>query len=400
MEILADSIVTYIMITLLSKLFIKNNKDYSNPKVREQYGVLCGGFGIFLNILLFVFKFIFGTIAASVAMIADAFNNLSDAASSIIQIVGFKLSNKKPDPSHPFGHGRIEYLTGLLISLLVLLMGIELFKSSVNALINPQPVSGGFIPVIVMVTAILVKFYMYLFNHSIAKKIDSVAMEATAKDSFGDMISNLIVIVSIVVSKFTSFPVDGICGIIVALLIIKTGIESARDTIRPLLGTVPSAELVDAIEKELLDHKPIVGMHDLVIHDYGPGRKMISLHAEVPCDRDIFELHDVIDVAEVDIGKKFNCEVVIHMDPVDVSNPRLDELKSVLKSVCSDIDSELMFHDVRMVPGITHTNLIFDIVKPFSCKITDEELKFLICKEIHNRCKDVFCVITVDLPYV
>lgn len=388
------------MIKLLAKLFIKNSKDYSNPKVREQYGVLCGAFGIFLNLLLFVFKFIFGTLAASVAMIADAFNNLSDAASSIIQIIGFKLSGKKPDPSHPFGHGRIEYLSGLLISLLVLLMGEELFKSSVKALLHPEPVTGGFIPVLIMCGAILVKLYMYFFNHSIAKKIDSVAMEATAKDSFGDMISNVVVIVSILLAKVTSFPVDGIGGLFVAILILKTGIESARETIRPLLGTAPSQEFVHEIEKELLEHKPIVGMHDLVVHDYGPGRKMISLHAEVPCDHDIFELHDVIDITEVDIGKKFNCEVVIHMDPIDTKNARLTELKQILSEECKKIDQNLCSHDVRMVPGITHTNLIFDVVKPFSCILSDEELASLIKKAVHSRCEDVTCVIKVDTPYV
>lgn len=387
------------MITLLAKIFIKNSKDYANPKVREQYGVLCGGFGIFLNVLLFIVKFIFGTLAASVAMIADAFNNLADAASSVIQIIGFKLSGKKPDPTHPFGHGRIEYLAGLLISLLVLVMGEELFKSSIKSLINPEPVSGGLIPVLIMCGAILVKLYMYIFNHGIAKKIDSVAMEATAKDSFGDMISNVVVIASILLSKVTSFPVDGIGGLVVAILILKTGIEAAKDTICPLLGTAPSAELVNEIENELLTHKPIIGMHDLVVHDYGPGRKMISLHAEVPGDQNIFELHDIIDVAEVDIGKKFNCEVIIHMDPIDTKNERLVELKSILNEECIKINPELKSHDVRMVPGVTHTNLIFDVVKPFSCCLSDEELISTIQNVIHSRCNDVFCVIKVDQPY-
>lgn len=387
------------MIKLLSKIFIKNYKDYANPKVRQDYGVLCGGFGIFLNVLLFIAKFIFGTIAASVSMIADAFNNLSDAASSIIQILGFKLSAKKPDPDHPFGHGRIEYLAGLVISLLVLLMGVELLKSSVNALINPEPVTGGLIPVIIMCAAILVKLYMYLYNHQIAKKIDSVAMEATAKDSFGDMISNVVVIVSIVASRFTAFPVDGVGGIIVAILILRTGFEAAKETVYPLLGASPSAEMVKGIEQELMAHNPIIGMHDLVVHDYGPGRKMISLHAEVPGDRDIFELHDVIDVAEVDIGKKFNCSVVIHMDPIDTNNERLVEIKTAIREECYKVDPAFTVHDVRMVPGKTHTNVIFDVVKPYSCKLTDSALVAYLNKAIHFRFNDVYCVITVDQPY-
>lgn len=387
------------MISLLAKIFIKDSKNYSDPAVRQKYGVLCGGFGIFLNCVLFGLKFTFGTLAASVAMVADAFNNLSDAASSIIQIIGFKLSGKKPDPSHPFGHGRIEYLSGLAISFLVLLMGVELLKSSVQTLINSKPVNGNTVTVLIMCAAILVKLYMYFFNHSIARKIDSVAMEATAKDSFGDMISNVIVIASIIASRFTAFPVDGVGGIIVAALIIKTGIEASRETISPLLGTMPSEEFVNEIEKELLAHKPIIGMHDLVVHDYGPGRKMISLHAEVPCDKDIFELHDVIDVAEVSIGQKFNCETVIHMDPIDTKNKRLEELKELVKAECCAISPRMSVHDIRMVPGITHTNLVFDVVKPYDCLLTDEQLKQTLGEAVHHKCSDVFCVIKVDQPY-
>ena len=286
------------MIRLLAKLFIKNNKDYKDQIVREKYGILCGGFGIFLNVILFALKFIFGTIAASVAMVADAFNNLSDAASSIVQILGFKLASKKPDSQHPFGHGRLEYVSGLAISFFILLMGFELIKSSITKLINPEPQNYNLFSILVMGFAILIKFYMYLYNHQIAKKIDSVTMEATAKDSFSDMISTSVVILSIIISRFTSFPVDGVAGIIVGVFILKTGYEAAKDTIGPLLGNPPSKELVESIEKELLQHKPIIGMHDLIVHDYGPGRMMISLHAEVPGYINIFDLHDVPDGAD------------------------------------------------------------------------------------------------------
>jgi len=388
------------MIRLLAKLFIKNNKDYKNQTVREKYGILCGGFGIFLNVILFALKFIFGTIAASVAMVADAFNNLSDAASSIVQILGFKLASKKPDSQHPFGHGRLEYVSGLAISFLILLMGFELIKSSVTKLINPQPQNYNLFSILVMGFAILIKFYMYLYNHQIAKKIDSVTMEATAKDSFSDMISTSVVIVSIILSRFTSFPVDGVAGIIVGLFILKTGYEAAKDTIGPLLGNPPSKELVEEIEKELLQHKPIIGMHDLIVHDYGPGRMMISLHAEVPGDMNIFDLHDVIDVAEVMISKKFNCSVVIHMDPIDTNNTKLEELKKILAEELPKIDANLMFHDVRMVPGPTHTNLIFDVVKPFECALDNEQLIAEINKAVQQHDKSVFCAVTVDAPYV
>ena len=333
-------------------------------------------------------------------MVADAFNNLSDAASSIVQIFGFKLSSKKPDPDHPFGHGRIEYISGVIISFFILYMGIDLIKDSVKALINPDPVKADIFSLIVLVSAVLVKVYMYFYNHSVAKKINPVAMEATAKDSFGDVISTSVVILSVVLSRFVSFPVDGIGGIIVGIFILRTGFEAAKDTVGTLLGTAPSEELVKGIEKELLEHENIIGMHDLVVHDYGPGRLMISLHAEVPGDKNIFEIHDSIDIAEVDIATKFNCHVVIHMDPIDTKNKRLSALKKLIEKTVKEIDPEFTYHDVRIVPGITHSNLMFDVVKPFSCKIPDSELKLLIHNKIHEAEPYVYCVVTVDQPFV
>lgn len=387
------------MISLLACLFIKNRMDYSDAAVRQQYGVLCGGFGVFLNLVLFAAKFIFGTLCASVSMVADAFNNLSDAASSIVQILGFKLASKKPDPEHPFGHGRIEYIAGLIVSFLICYMGIELIKSSVEAIRNPKPLEANIFSIIVLVFAVLIKFYMYIYNHGIGKKINSVSMEATAKDSLSDTISTFVVIVSIVAGRFTSLPVDGIAGVIVGIFIIKTGLESVHDTIEPLLGAAPSKEFVDQIEKEMLNFEPIIGVHDLVVHDYGPGRVMISIHAEVPGEKDIFELHDVIDQAEDAISEKLNCDVVIHMDPVDSNNERLAELKVCAKNVCHEIAEGLSVHDVRMVPGITHTNLVFDVVKPFECKLSDLELTALINKKIKEANADVNCVIKVDQPF-
>ena len=388
------------MINLLAKLFIKNHTDYSNERVRSQYGILCGAFGIFLNAVLFTLKFVFGTLAASVAMVADAFNNLSDAASSVVQILGFKLSTKKPDPDHPFGHGRIEYISGLVVSFLILYMGTVLLKDSVLSIIHPQAMKISLLSVIVMGISVLVKFYMYLYNHLTAKKIDSVAMEVVAKDSLNDVISTAVVIVALIGSRYTSLPLDGIGGVVVGIFILKTGFEAAKDTIAPLLGSAPSAQLVAQIEEELMKHKPIVGMHDLIIHDYGPGRMMISLHAEVPGNINIFSLHDVIDIAENDIAQRFNCHVIIHMDPVDTENKRLAELKQVLAEEVVKINPELKYHDVRMVPGDTHTNLIFDVVKPFSCFLTDEQLKLAIHNAVHAKCPDVYCAITVDQPFV
>lgn len=388
------------MIKLLAKIFIKNHNDYQNEKVRSQYGILCGAFGIFLNAVLFTLKFVFGTLAASVAMVADAFNNLSDAASSVVQILGFKLSTKKPDPDHPFGHGRIEYISGLIVSFLILYMGVALLKDSVLSIMHPKKPDTSILSIIIMGIGVLVKLYMYLYNHLISRKIDSVAMDVVAKDSLNDVISTGVVIIAIIGSRFTTLPLDGIGGVVVAAFILKTGFEAAADTVAPLLGTAPSAELVYQIEEELMKHKPIIGMHDLVVHDYGPGRMMISLHAEVPGNLNIFSLHDVIDIAEHDISVRFNCHVVIHMDPVDTENKRLAELKEILAEEIVKVNPELKYHDVRMVPGDTHTNLIFDVVKPFSCFLTDEQLKLAIHNAVNSRAPDVFCAITVDQPFV
>ena len=388
------------MIKLLAKIFIKNHNDYQNEKVRSQYGILCGAFGIFLNAVLFTLKFVFGTLAASVAMVADAFNNLSDAASSVVQILGFKLSTKKPDPDHPFGHGRIEYISGLVVSFLILYMGVALLKDSVLSIMHPKKPDTSILSIVIMGIGVLVKLYMYLYNHLISRKIDSVAMDVVAKDSLNDVISTGVVIIAIIGSRFTTLPLDGIGGVVVAAFILKTGFEAAADTVAPLLGTAPSSDFVYQIEEELMKHKPIIGMHDLVVHDYGPGRVMISLHAEVPGNLNIFSLHDVIDIAEHDISVRFNCHVVIHMDPVDTENKRLAELKEILAEEIVKVNPELKYHDVRMVPGDTHTNLIFDVVKPYSCILTDDQLKQVIHEAVHARCPDVYCAITVDQPFV
>lgn len=387
------------MLKLLIRFFIKNPDDYENAEVRTKYGIVTGAFGIFLNLLLFALKFIFGTVSKSVAMVADAFNNLSDGASSLVSIFGFKLSLKKPDKDHPFGHGRFEYISGLVISFFILLMGVELLRSSFESIFSPEKTESSAISVLVMCFAVLVKFYMYFYNHRIGKKIGSVSMEATAKDSLGDTVSTFVVLASVLIQKRTNLPVDAIAGMIVGGFILKTGFDAAKETIAPLLGEAPSKEFIKAVEEELLRHKPIKAMHDIVVHDYGPGRKMISLHAEVPGDRDIFELHDVIDNAENDISKKFGCSVVIHMDPVQSFNPLLDDLKKHLKIILFVVNPDLTAHDIRIVPGQTHSNLIFDVVKPFSCKMTDGELKEKIASAVKIKYPDVNCVITVDVPY-
>ena len=388
------------MVSLLSKIFIKDRFNYSDKNVRHQYGMLCGFFGIFLNLVLFAFKAFAGFITKSIAVTSDAFNNLSDAASSIVQILGFKLSSKKPDMEHPFGHGRMEYISGLIISFFIFLMGFELLKTSFEGLFKPAGTKFSLLSVSIMIFSILVKTYMYFYNHTIGKKIDSVSMEAVAKDSLSDCIATFVVILSAFLGRFTSFPVDSVAGLIVALCIIYAGYDSAKETIAPLLGTPPSKQFVEDIEKELLAHKPIIAMHDLIVHDYGPGRTIVSLHAEVPGDRNIFELHDVIDNAEVDIGKKFDCQATIHLDPIDTKNIRLAELTTELKEILPLVEENLFAHDIRMVPGTSHTNLIFDVVKPFSCKCSNVELSKKINEKIKEKHPDINCVITVDSPFV
>lgn len=388
------------MITLFSKFFIKNPNDYQSPAVRRAYGTLCSIVGIFLNILMFAGKFIAGNIANSVSITADAFNNLSDAGSSIITLFGFRLAGKKPDPDHPFGHGRIEYLSGLAVSVLILLMGFELMKSSITKLIHPEPVEASLLAGGIMVAAILIKLYMAFYNKTIGKKIDSAAMAAVAADSLSDTISTVVVLVSMILSKFIDFPIDAVAGIFVALLILKTGLESVRDTVAPLLGQTPDPEFVKQIEEITMESPYIVGIHDLIVHDYGPGRVFISLHAEVPGNEDVFVLHDEIDNAEFRLKDRLGCEVTIHLDPIDVDNEHVAQMKEEVAKILKEYDEVLTFHDFRMVPGETHTNLIFDVVVPAKYKMTNEEVHDAIKAEVEEHCFKCFAVITVEQPYV
>lgn len=370
---------------------------------REAYGIKCGITGIVLNVLLFTGKLLAGIFSKSVAVIADAFNNLSDAAASVVTVAGFKLSGKKPDADHPFGHGRMEYIAGLIVSFLILMVGLELIKSSVESIIHPEKTDSSIFTVCALVASICVKCIMYVYNHVIAKKICSPAMEATAKDSLNDCISTSVVLVTVIVNYFVpdfSLPLDGIAGLIVAVFILRSGYEAAKDTVDPLLGVKADPEFVKEIESCVLEHKPISGIHDLIVHDYGPGRLMISLHAEVPGNENIFDLHEIIDETEYEISERFGCQVTIHMDPVDVTNPELDTLKAYIKKVAAKIDEKLTFHDLRIVPGQGHTNVIFDIVRPNDCSLSEEDLKLVFRKAIFDYNKVYFAVINIDNPYV
>ena len=387
------------MISILSKIFIKDANDFTSPAIRRAYGTLCSIVGIFLNVLMFAGKYIAGTIANSVSITADAFNNLSDAGSSIITLLGFRLAGRKPDPDHPFGHGRIEYLSGLAVSILILLMGFELMKSSVTKLIHPEPVEASLLAGGIMVAAILIKVYMAFYNKTIGKKIDSAAMAAVAADSLSDTISTVVVLISMILSKFIDFPIDAVAGIFVAILILKTGFDSVRDTVAPLLGQAPDPELVKQIEEIVMKQEHVVGIHDFIVHDYGPGRLFVSLHAEVPGDVDIFELHDEIDNAEFELRDVIGCEPTIHMDPIDLNNEHLAELKEAVAKIIKEYDEVLTFHDFRMVPGETHTNLIFDVVVPAKYKKTNSQVNEELKEIIHSKL-DCLAVIIVEQSYV
>jgi len=384
------------MLALLSKWFVHDRGNYDSPRVRVAYGVLCGAVGVALNILLFCGKFIAGMLSGSIGVTADAFNNLSDAGSSVVSMVGFRLSAGKPDREHPFGHGRFEYIAGLAVSMAILLMGFELIKSSMQKIIDPQPVTFSLLTVCILVASILVKLYMYLYNRSIGKKIDSTTMRATALDSFSDMAATGVVLASMFVSKWTNFAVDGWAGLAVALFILYTGVSAAKETISPLLGQPPDMAFVKKIEDIVLSEDDVVGVHDLVVHDYGPGRLMISLHAEVPADGSMLELHDTVDNLERRLREECGCEAVIHMDPVVLNDERTNRLHGEVEEMVHDLDESLSVHDFRVVPGPTHTNLVFDVVVPFGFRMTDEEVLCEVEKRVRASGGNYFAVMQID----
>ena len=388
------------MVTLLAKIFIKDAEDTSSPKVRQAYGVLTGVVGILLNVLLFVGKFIAGTLSKSISITADAFNNLSDAGSSFVTLIGFKLAGAKPDPEHPFGHGRIEYVSGLVVSGAILLMAFELIKDSIDKIIHPQTVDFSALAAGILVVSILVKIYMYLYNSSISKKIDSAAMKATATDSLSDTMATTVVLLASIVGHYTGLKIDGYCGVLVGLFIFYAGFSAAKETLDPLLGQPPEEEFVEQIEEIVMSYELVQGIHDLVVHDYGPGRVMISLHAEVPAEEDILEIHDMIDVIENDLADKLNCEAVIHMDPLVTKDERVNELKRIIREVVDSLEGDVSMHDFRTVIGPTHTNMMFDVVLPFGYSMTDEMVKEEIQKRTWDRLGESYnTVIQIDRPY-
>lgn len=386
------------MITCLAKFWIRESD--SEEKKRRVYGTLGAVVGIFLNICLFTGKYLAGFLSGSIAIMADAFNNLSDAGSSFISLIGFVFSGKKPDLDHPFGHGRIEYLAGLGVSFLILLMGVELAKNSVQKILHPVSVQISTLSIAVLSASILVKLYMAYYNHAIGKKIRSATMAATATDSLSDAAATTVVLLAMLFLAVTGINIDGYCGILVAVFILAAGIGAAKETVSPLLGQAPDPEFVKEIKELVMQHEEVLGIHDMAVHDYGPGRVLVSLHAEVSGDGNIYELHDLIDRIERELKEKLHCETVIHMDPIDVGNEKTVEMKEEMVKLVKAIDERLTIHDFRMVTGTTHHNMIFDVVIPADFKLSQEELKDIIQKKVWEKWPDYYVVIDVDTAYV
>ena len=388
------------MITFLASLFIKDSKNYKEPSVRQAYGVLSGAVGIGLNILLFFGKWLAGTISGSIAIIADAFNNLSDAGSSIITLIGFRLSGQEPDPEHPFGHGRMEYISGLLVSVAILVMGFELIGSSIGKLRSPEPIESSALVFGILIASILVKLYMFFYNHSLSKKIESAAMKATSVDSLSDTVATTLVLIATLISKYTGLLLDGWFGILVGLFILYTGGSTLKETIDLLLGQPPKQEFIDEVKEIVLGHSMVHGVHDLIVHDYGPGRVMISLHAEVDVNGDIQDIHEQIDHIEHELQEKLHCSATIHMDPIVTDDKEVLVMKAKVEEMVHFLDESFSMHDFRMVRGSTRTNLIFDVEVPRKTSYTDNEIVNWLKERIHELPgSKYFAVIQIDHEY-
>ena len=384
------------MINFIAKHWIPDYRNYQDKYVRQQYGILCGIAGIFLNVFLFAGKLFVGWLSHSIAIMADAFNNLSDAGSSLILLFGFRLSGQKPDPEHPFGHGRLEYVSGLIVSVIIMVMAMELMKSSGQKILHPEEVVWHTWTLVVLVISILVKLYMFTYNRSYGNKIASAAMGATALDSISDAVATFVVLVSTVVSHFTGLQIDGVCGMLVGIFIMYAGISAAKDTINPLLGQPAEDCFVERVHEIVLSRKEILGMHDLVVHNYGPGRTMLSLHAEVPVDGSLVELHEVIDEVEHQISDELGCTAVIHVDPIWAKDEETQKMKKEMEADLKLIDPSLALHDFRMVRCTGHMKLFFDIQEPYSCKIEEKELVKRLQDHVAENHPGVELVVYVD----
>ena len=388
------------MISLLSRLFIKDYKNYGDAGVRRSYGTLCGLVGICLNILLFAGKYFAGALSGSIAIVADSFNNLSDAGSSLITLLGFRLAAKKPDPGHPYGHGRIEYISGFVVSFLILLMGFELAKSSIAKILAPEPIQAGWLPAAILIVSICVKLYMFFYNRSVGKKLGSSAMTATATDSISDAVATTVVLLSMGIAHFFDVNIDGYAGLLVALFILYAGYNAAKDTLAPLLGEAPDPDFVQRVNDIVMAHPEVIGIHDLVVHDYGPGRKMVTLHTEVDGKGDFFALHDTIDNIERELTAECGCHATIHMDPIESDNETVLAMRDQVAMLVKRIDPAITIHDFRLVPGTTHTHVIFDAVVPPNFPMSDEAVAERIRLLVADAYPDHYAVVDIDQSYV
>lgn len=384
----------------LVRLFIKDCDNVTDPAVRERYGILSGAVGIVLNLLLSAGKLFAGLMTGSISITADAFNNLSDAGSSVVTLVGFKLAGQKADDGHPFGHGRMEYLAGLLVSLMILLVGVELGRSSIGKILRPEAVDFSLVSTGILAASILVKLWMGQFNRGLGRKIGSAAMAATAADSLSDAVATAAVLAGTLVNRFAHVNIDGWVGLAVAVFILRSGWGAAKDTINPLLGESPDPELVKQLRELVLSHPQVVGMHDLIIHDYGPGRRLCSFHAEVPQDADILDAHDAIDHIEREIKEKFGIETTVHMDPIATADEKVNQLRRQVADLARVVEPEMTIHDFRVVRGPTHTNVIFDAVVPHKCRLTDEEVLQRLRRAVSALDPAYQAVIQIDRAYV
>lgn len=391
------------MTSLLIKLFVKNHTDIKSVSVRNSYGNLGSVVGIAANVLLSIIKIVIGYVTASLSIVADGFNNLADVGSSVVTLIGFKLANKPADRDHPFGHGRMEYISAFIVSFLILLVGFELLKNSVMSLINgtPAPVFSN-MAITVLIISIAVKLWLFIFNRRIGKTIDSSALIATAKDSLNDCIATGAILVVAIISKFVILPfnLDAVMAIGVALFILWSGFCSAKDTLNEILGGSPEQELIKDINDTILSFDEFYGIHDLIVHNYGPGRQFASVHVEVPHNADIVACHEKIDICEKLVSEKLGVNLVIHMDPIDTDNEAVTAAREVLLNILKNIDPKLTLHDFRMTPaGGTRTNLIFDVVIPSHLKLSENELNDIICQKAHEYDKTYVCVITFDRDF-
>ena len=384
---------------LLLRRFVRDYENVKDPEVRERYGTLSGAVGIFLNLLISLSKFGAGLLTGAVSVTADAFNNLSDAASSLVTLVGFRLAGQQADEDHPFGHGRFEYLAGLGVAVAILLVGFELAKGAVGKILHPETVNFDLLSAGILVLSIAVKMWMYFFNRKLGRMISSAAMAATAADALSDCVATSAVLLGLIVSQATGYSIDGWVGIIVAVFVLRAGWEAMKDTVDPLLGKAPDPELVRGIRETVLAHPEISGVHDLVVHDYGPGHVMVTLHAEVDIEGDMAATHDVVDNVEKELTQRFRVIATIHMDPLAINNARVNELKETMLELATGIDEGMTLHDFRMTEGPTHTNLIFDLVVPRNCRLSDEEVRREMDRLAKGKDPRFNTVIQIDHSY-